>query len=98
MVKEFEAGFIFLSSGVVAGASGVGFTADGRIVHIPGNNPEAYRMVQLGFEMAHLSQTITDSALRGEIQRSAAKLVLVGKSSIENSVKCVPVEATAQSA
>ena len=98
MVKEFEAGFIFLSSGVVAGASGVGFTADGRIVHIPGNNPEAYRMVQLWFEMAHLSQTITDSTLRGEIQRSAAKLVLVGKSSIENSVKCVPVEATAQNA
>ncbi len=93
MVKEFEAGFVFLSSGVIAGASGVGFTADGRVVHIPGNNPEGYRMVQLGFEMAHLSQSISDANLKSEIQKSAAKLVQVGKFSIENSLKSAPVDA-----
>ncbi len=98
MIKEFEAAFVFLTSGVIAGASGIGFTADGRVIHIPSNSPEGYRMVQLGFEMAHISKSITDAALKIETQRSAAKLVQAGRTLIENSLKLAPVETHGQSA
>ncbi len=98
MLREFEAAFVFLSAGVTAGASGIGFTADGRVIHIPNNIPEGYRMVQLGFEMAHISQSITDAALKTETQRSAAKLVQAGRTLVENSLKTLPAEAKGHSA
>jgi hypothetical protein len=98
MLKEFEGAFVLLSSGVTAGASGIGFTADGRVIHIPSNNPEGYRMVQWGFEMAHVSQSITDAAIKADTQRSVAKLVQAGRTLIENPLKLLPMEAKGHSA
>jgi len=98
MIRMFETAIVFMSSGVTAGASGIGITADGRIIHIPGNNPEAYRMVQSGLEMASLSETISNESLKGEIEKSAARLVQAGRSVLENSLKSLPSEAKFQNA
>ncbi len=52
MIRIPETAFVFLNSGVTMGASGIGITANGRIVKIPSNSPEGCRMVQLAMEMA----------------------------------------------
>jgi hypothetical protein len=98
MFRIPELAFIYLSPGVAVDGGGTGITAGGHIVHVPGNNPEAYRMVQIGLEMAHLSESINDSSLKTETQKNAAKLVQAGRALIENSLKSLPAEARGQSA
>ncbi len=98
MIRIPDAAFVFLGSGVTMGASGIGVTASGRIVRIPCNNPEGYRMVQLGLETAMLSETVSDENLKSEMQQNAALLVKTGRTLLESCLKSIPADVCEQSA
>jgi hypothetical protein len=98
MFRLPELAFIYLSSSVAHDGSGIGITPGGHVIHVPGNNPEGYRMVQVGLEMARLSESISDTTLKAETQQSAARLVNSGRSIIEHSLKSIPPEAKSQTA
>lgn len=93
-----ETAYVFLSSGVTVGASGIGLTDSGHIVKIPSNSPEGYRMVQMAMEMAAVSETVNDASLKSEMQKHAGKLVRVGRAMLERSLDSLPPEAKGQSA
>lgn len=86
-IPHFEASFVFLSSGVAVGASGFGITAGGHIVHIPGNNPEDFRNIEVGMAMARTAETLTDKGLRAELLANATKLITAGRTAIEAKIK-----------
>jgi hypothetical protein len=86
-VPHFETCFVFLSSGVAVGASGFGITAGGHIVHVPGNNPEDYRNIEVGLAMAKAAETVADKGLRVELLSNATKLITAGRTSIEAKLK-----------
>lgn len=97
MIRIPDAAFVFLNSGVTMGACGIGVTADGHIVKIPSNNPEGYRMVQLGLETAMLSETVTDPSLKSEMRQNAARLVHAGRTLLESCLLSIPADARGQS-
>ncbi len=86
-IPQFEACFVFLSSGVTVGASGIGITANGHIVKVPSNNPEDYRHIQIGLAMAEAAESISDKALRTELLTNATKLINAGRTAIEGKLK-----------
>lgn len=98
MIRIPESAYVFLSSGVTMGASGLGITASGQIVKIPSNSPEGYRMVQMAMEMACLSETVNDANLKSEMQKNAGKLVQVGRAMLERALGSLPEEVRTQSA
>jgi len=55
-------------------------------------------MVQLGMELASLSETVHDAGLKFELQCDAARLVQVGRAVLEHSLKLLPTEAREQTA
>lgn len=84
---HLETCYVFLSSGVTVGASGIGITPDGRVHKIPGNNPEDYRMIEVGFAMARTAESVTDRTLRAELLNNSAKLINAGRTAIEGQLK-----------
>lgn len=86
-VPYFEACYVFLSSGVTMGSDGIGITPDGRVHRIPGNNPEDYRLIEVGFALARTAEAINDKALRAELLGNATKLINTGRTAIENKLK-----------
>jgi hypothetical protein len=98
MIRIPETAFVFLSSGVTMGASGLGITASGHIIKIPSNSPEGYRMVQMAMEMASLSETVNDAKLKLDMQKNAGKLVQVGRAMLECALNSLPEEARVRSA
>lgn len=86
-LPHFTACYVFLSSGVAVGASGIAITASGHIVKVPSNNPEDYRHIEVGMAMAEAAETISDKALRAELLANAAKLVTAGRTAIEGKLK-----------
>ena len=98
MIRIPEAAFVFLDSGVTMGACGIGVTAGGHILKIPSNNPEGYRMVQLGLETAMLSESVNDAKLKLEMQYNAARLVKTGRTLLEDCLKSIPADTRGESA
>ncbi len=85
--RFFEACYVFLSSGVAVDAGGFGITPDGHVHRIPGNNPEDYRLIEVGFAMARAAETVGDKQLRTELLSNASKLIHVGRTAVENKLK-----------
>jgi hypothetical protein len=86
-IPRFEACYVFLSSGVAVGASGIGITPSGHIVKVPGNNPEDYRHIEVGMAMALEAENIADKTLRAELLVNATKLIAIGRTAIEAKLK-----------
>lgn len=85
--RFLEACYVFLSSGVTVDAGGFGITPDGHVHKIPGNNPEDYRQIEVGFAMARLAESVGDKQLRTELLSNATKLINTGRTAIENKLK-----------
>jgi hypothetical protein len=98
MIRLPETAYVFLSSGLTMGASGIGITANGNVVRLPSNSPEGYRMVQMAMEMVSVSETVNDANLQSELQKNAAKLIQVGRAMLERTLSSLPPEANSQSA
>ena len=80
---KFETVLIFVSSGVASGASGIGITADGHIVHVPSNNPEALGSLIAGNNVLQVAQTTRDETLRAELTNVGTKLIRQGAKAIQ---------------
>ncbi|HEY2120486.1 MAG TPA: hypothetical protein VGH37_14950 [Candidatus Acidoferrum sp.] len=98
MIRLPETAYVFLSSGLTMGASGIGITANGNVVRLPSNSPEGYRLVQMAMEMVSVSETVNDANLQSELQKNAAKLMQVGRAMLERTLNALPPEANSQSA
>jgi hypothetical protein len=84
--RRFETFVVILGSGALVGSSGIGIV-NGKVIHIPGNNPEAFDLIGLGFEALRVSTAIQDKALQEDLEKQSAKLIKEGQSILEKSVK-----------
>jgi hypothetical protein len=76
------------TSGVFAGSSGIGYNpATGQIIHIPGNNPEAFELIRLGFLSLQVASSVEDAELKQDLLKHSARLVQEGQRILERVVK-----------
>jgi hypothetical protein len=70
---------VFILFGGTAGSSGIGITANGHVIHIPGNNPEAYRevsaLVLAAASLAEQAQHVTNAHLSQQMGEFAAEML-----------------------
>jgi hypothetical protein len=86
--RQYEEFVVILTGGVMAGSSGIGFV-NGHIVHIPGNNPEAFDLIRLGFQSLHVAATLEEGEMKKDLLTQSAKLVQEGQQRLEREIKNV---------
>ena len=90
MVMEFEARptvFILLPSGEMLGPKGWAIDREGHLFKILDHVPEAYRMVQMGFELASMAEDCEDPAAKMVLLQSAEKIVQSGRRMVQRMVE-----------
>lgn len=86
--KQFEEFVVILTGGVLAGSSGIGYNpATGQIIHIPGNNPEAFELIRLGFQSLQVATLLEDAELKKDLLKHSARLVQEGQTILERTIK-----------
>lgn len=83
--KQFEE-FVVILFGGTNDANGIGIL-NGKIIHIPGNNPEGYNILNLGMQALRVSETITNAEMKRDLHAHGTKLVEEGKAHIMKSLQ-----------
>ncbi len=86
--RQFEEFVVILTGGVLVGSSGIGFNPNtGQVIHIPGDNPEAFELIRLGFQSLQVSTSVDNAELKQDLLKHSARLVQEGQGILERVVK-----------
>lgn len=94
MIDSYEHAtfFILLASGSTNGPAGWAVDRNGHLFKILEHAPEAFRIVQTGFELAELADACQDPAAKAVLLQSAERLVSAGRHMIERTIVEMPQE------
>lgn len=86
-VQERPTVFVLLPSGGVIGPAGWAVDRDGHLFKILDHDPDAYRMIQIGFELAGMADTCEDPSAKAVLLQSAEKIIHSGRRIVESMVE-----------
>ncbi len=73
--------FIVILFGGTNDANGIGIL-NGKIIHIPGNNPEGYNILSLGMQALRVSESASNPEMKKSLHEHGMQLVQQGKEHI----------------
>ena len=95
--REHPTIFILLPSGMIIGPGGWAVDCDGHRFRIFEHAPEAFRIVQIGFELADMAEACQDPEAKAALLQSADKLVNSGRKMVERTLDGIAQQAYAYS-
>jgi hypothetical protein len=81
--REHATIFILLPSGMIIGPAGWAVDRDGHRFRIPEHAPEAFRIVQIGFELADSAEACQYPEAKAALLQSAEELIKTGRQMLQ---------------